>query len=104
MTVDRVKAPQKGQFVQSLRGRDRGEFAIIIAIEDERFVYIADGDKRKFDRPKKKSIRHLILEDEVSDEVVDSLSQVGRVSNGKLRYALNQFIEKKLTHAIEKGD
>lgn len=84
--MEALGGPRVGQFVQSLRGRDSGRIAIIIAIEDERFVWIADGNKRKFDRPKKKNIKHLILYDEISDEVVTSLLQSGRVTNGKLRF------------------
>ena len=51
--------PQLGQIVKVLRGRDQGKFAIIVGIVDSRFVLIADGDKRKFDQPKKKNLIHL---------------------------------------------
>jgi len=45
--------PHIGQIVLVNKGRDAGQFAVIIQHIDERFVLIADGDKRKFDSPKK---------------------------------------------------
>lgn len=47
--------PRLGQFVKVLRGRDAGKLAVIIGIEESRYVNIADGDKRKFDQPKRKT-------------------------------------------------
>lgn len=96
--------PELGQIVKVLRGRDTEKVAVIIGLVDERFVLIADGDKRKFDQPKKKNLLHLQLQDVISREVVDSLKETGRVTNGKLRYAVNKFVEREQTEAQEKGD
>lgn len=96
--------PQLGQFVKVLRGRDQGKIAIIVGVVNSRFVLIADGDKRKFDQPKKKNLIHLQLLDAYSSEVVDSLRESGRVTNGKLRYALSKFADAQATEAQEKGD
>lgn len=97
------KTPQLGQIVKILKGRDTGNFAIIVKIEDERFVYLADGDKRKFDRPKKKNLGHVELFDDIAEEVAASLHETGRVTNGKLRYALARYVETQ-TEAQMKGD
>ncbi len=96
--------PQLGQIVKVLRGREQGKYAVIVGIIDERFVLIADGDKRKFDQPKKKNRLHLQLLNVVSSEVADSLSETGRVTNGKLRFALNKFLERMQPDAQEKGE
>jgi len=93
MRVERIKEPRLGAIVKILRGRDQGHYAVIVAIEDERFVWIADGDRRKFDQPKKKNRLHLEVTDFVSSEVADSLQATGRVTNGKLRFALLKFLE-----------
>ncbi|WP_379136911.1 KOW motif-containing protein [Paenibacillus sp. sgz500958] len=97
-------SPQVGQLVKILRGKDAGEVAVVIEVIDSRFVHIADGDKRKFDGPKKKSILHLELSPIVSSEVVDSLVECGRVTNGKLRYAVMKFLKSESKSAVEKGD
>lgn len=95
--------PQFGQIVKILRGRDAGQYAVIVGIADARFVLIADGDKRKFAEPKKKSLIHLQLQEQISSEVVNSLNESGRVTNGKLRHAVSKFIETTANHA-QKGE
>lgn len=96
--------PKLGQIVKTIRGRDEGKYAIIVGIEDTRFVWIADGDKRKFDAPKKKNVLHLQMQDEISSEVMNSLLETNRVTNGKLRYALGKFMERLEIDAQEKGE
>jgi large subunit ribosomal protein L14e len=83
--------PQIGQFVKVLRGKDEESYAVIVAILDDRFVMIADGNKRRFDQPKKKNVLHLKLQPAISQEVSSSLLETGRVTNAKLRYAIQKF-------------
>jgi len=97
------RQPKIGQIVEILKGRDAGKLAVILTVLDERFVMIADGDKRKFDQPKKKNLLHLKLYDRISSEVASSLSETGRVTNGKLRYAV-QSVQNEQNGAHEKGD
>jgi large subunit ribosomal protein L14e len=103
--VSETDKPQLGQIVKILRGRDLNKYAVVIAIVDQRFLWIADGDKRKFDQPKKKNLLHLQLQDAISQEVVNSLLESGRVTNGKLRFALNKFVELQQVDApIQEGE
>ena len=102
--MNTVSSPQVGQLVRILKGKDAGEAAVVIAVVDSRFVYIADGDKRKFDGPKKKNIRHLELIPFISSEIVDSLEETGRVTNGKLRFAVMKYGGSAGKSAYEKGD
>ncbi|WP_042202343.1 KOW domain-containing RNA-binding protein [Paenibacillus camerounensis] len=97
-------SPQVGQIVRILKGKDAGEAAVVIAVVDSRFVFIADGDKRKFDGPKKKNIHHLELIPFISIEVVNSLEETGRVTNGKLRFAVMKYGDPAGKSAYEKGD
>ncbi|MGO4890140.1 KOW motif-containing protein [Anaerobacillus sp. MEB173] len=89
---DPESLPQVGQFVRVLRGRDAGELSVIVRIEDSRFVYIADGDKRKVDRAKKKNLLHLELIDYISPEVQSSIQETGRVTNARLRYVVSAYL------------
>ncbi|RJX36646.1 hypothetical protein D3P09_26675 [Paenibacillus pinisoli] len=84
-------SPQIGQIVKVLRGKDEESYAVVIGIIDERFVMIADGDKRRFDSPKKKNVLHLQLQPAVSQEVTTSLQESGRVTNAKLRYVIQKY-------------
>ncbi len=96
-------SPRIGQFVQIKRGRELSQYAIIIEIIDDKFVMLADGDKRKFDRPKKKNLHHVELLDHVSPEVEKSLRETNRVTNGKLRFAISKFVNETLAD-WKKGD
>jgi ribosomal protein L14E/L6E/L27E len=96
--------PQIGQIVRVIRGQDSGKYAVIIGVVDQRYVWIADGAKRKFDVPKKKNLIHLELLPMISSEVVTSLEMTGRVTNGKLRFALNHYVAHSSLDAHVKGE
>jgi large subunit ribosomal protein L14e len=102
--MDTSNMPQLGQIVRVSRGRDSGKYAVVIGVVDQRYVWIADGDKRKFDQPKKKNIIHLKLLPVISSEVAESLLETSRVTNGKLRFALNKYVDNLQTEALEKGE
>ena len=51
------------------------------------------GINESLTSPKRKICFILQLQDAISQEVVNSLLETGRVTNGKLRYALNKFVE-----------
>jgi large subunit ribosomal protein L14e len=85
--------PLLGQVVKVLRGKEHDSYAVIVGFIDSRAVWIADGERRKFDQPKRKNVLHLELTHFVSTEVASSIQETGRVTNGKLRYALLKFLE-----------
>ncbi len=92
-----------GQVVRVLQGREAGQYMIVIEQVDDRYVLLADGEKRKTNRPKKKNLHHIEMTDYVSPEVQNSLLETGRVTNGKLRFAISKFINEIVTE-LEKGD
>ncbi|MCI5958335.1 MAG: KOW domain-containing RNA-binding protein [Lachnospiraceae bacterium] len=47
-----------GKIAIAMAGHDKGHAYIIIKEEDG-FVYLVDGENRKLDNPKRKSIRHV---------------------------------------------
>ncbi|EPY06969.1 KOW domain-containing protein [Paenibacillus sp. E194] len=103
--MNEYSTPRLGQFVKVLQGRDESKYAVIIDIEESRYVKIADGDKRKFDQPKRKNLLHLELQPAISHEVVHSLHESGRVTNSKLRYVIAKYAEQQAAaHADEKGE
>ncbi|GMA50440.1 hypothetical protein GCM10025857_17970 [Alicyclobacillus contaminans] len=77
--------------VEITRGRDAGLVCVVIGQEADRFVYVADGDKRKAERPKKKNVLHVRNLPAVAHEVVDDLARHGKVTNAKLRHAVREF-------------
>ncbi|SEO75727.1 hypothetical protein SAMN04488134_11265 [Amphibacillus marinus] len=100
---DKDSRPAIGQVVQILQGREAGQYAIVIRIVDDRFVLLADGEKRKYDQPKQKSFNHINPTPYISPEVQNSLLETGRVTNGKLRFAISKFVNEVVTN-LKKGD
>ncbi|MCP3033159.1 KOW domain-containing RNA-binding protein [Halobacillus sp. A1] len=96
-------SPRIGQVVRIVQGREAGQYAVVIDILDGRFLLLADGEKRKYDRPKKKNLQHVELMDFVSPEVQNSLLETGRVTNGKLRFAVAKYVNEEVTD-LKKGD
>ncbi|MBA2176949.1 RNA-binding protein [Halobacillus locisalis] len=96
-------SPRLGQIVRIVQGREAGQYAVVIDVLDGRFVLLADGEKRKYDRPKKKNMQHIELMDFISPEVQNSLLETGRVTNGKLRFAVSKYVNELVTD-LKKGD
>ena len=78
-----------GTVVISKAGRDKGNFFIVLKTEDN-YAYIADGNLRKVDRPKKKKLRHLQLTNYVSQRILNPEQEI---TNSEVRKALAEYSE-----------
>ena len=74
-----------GQVVRSKAGRDRDKTFVVVGFEDEQYLYIADGDLRKVDKPKKKKIKHLSRTGIVLQDIAKKLENGKKVTNAELR-------------------
>ncbi|GGJ00914.1 hypothetical protein GCM10010885_07640 [Alicyclobacillus cellulosilyticus] len=83
--------PEIGRVVEVIRGRDAGTFAVVIGHEPDRFVLLADGDRRKVDRPKKKNVLHIRRTPVVATEIQEQLRAEGKITNARLRHVMKQF-------------
>lgn len=82
-----------GSIVYSKAGRDKGHYFIVIR-KDSEFAYLCDGDIRKFDKPKKKKIKHLSVTNEVCGVIAEKLDANGKIGNAELRRAIGEFCSK----------
>ncbi len=80
----------EGSIVRSIAGRDKGSLFIVISREGD-YVYLANGELRKVDRPKRKKLKHLQGTKTVSEFVQNKLASVGKVTNSEVRKALADF-------------
>lgn len=80
----------EGSIVRSIAGRDKGSLFIVISREGD-YVYLANGELRKVDRPKRKKLKHLQGTKSVSEFVQNKLAAVGKVTNSEVRKALADF-------------
>lgn len=51
-----------GMIATSRAGRDKGRIFAVVGIADEGSVYVADGDTRRLEKPKKKKLKHLAFQ------------------------------------------
>lgn len=86
------KTVQVGRLVCSTRGRDSGRFYLVVGIENETKVRVADGEGRKVENPKKKNIKHLKFYDIVAQEVVDKVRKGKRITNEDVRKELKNLV------------
>lgn len=80
----------EGSIVRSIAGRDKGDLFIVLAREGD-FVYLANGELRKVDRPKKKKLKHLQMTNSMSEFIHSKLHTQGKVTNSEVRKALAEF-------------
>lgn len=80
-----------GEIVRSKAGRDRGKHFVVLSLEKEQYLYIADGDLRKVDKPKKKKTKHLAKTGIVLTEVAEKLKNGKKVTNTELRRNLGDL-------------
>ena len=82
---------QLGRVVVSIAGRDAGNYFIIVGIESESIVLIADGVIRKLDKPKRKKLKHLVLKPQISKIIGDKLKEGKKVFDPEIKSALLNF-------------
>ncbi len=78
-----------GSVVRSRAGRDKGGLFIVLAADGE-YAYIADGELRRAERPKKKKLKHLQGTYEVSELIASKLNAAETVTSSEVRKALAQ--------------
>ncbi len=78
-----------GSVVRSKAGRDKGGLFIVIA-RDSEYAYLADGDRRRAENPKKKKLRHIQVSGKIA-EAVKAEAEAGLVTNIQVRKALAEI-------------
>lgn len=73
---------QKGSIVRALAGRDKGGFFVVLGVEGS-YALIADGKRRRIQRPKRKKLMHLAP----THTVYNGLTE----TNPQIRKAIKEF-------------
>lgn len=74
---------KRGSLVMATAGREKG-FCYVAAEVSGGFVYIADGRKRKIEKPKRKNIKHI--------SPVGVVVQEQELTNKKIRQLINEYL------------
>jgi len=82
-----------GQIVLSKCGRDKKKYFFVVQIDESReYVFIADGDSRRMERPKKKKIKHVVPL-HIDETIKDKLLIGSKITNADLKKHLKIYIE-----------
>ncbi|MCL6634672.1 MAG: KOW domain-containing RNA-binding protein [Peptococcaceae bacterium] len=84
---------QIGHLVCSTQGRDSGRFYLVVGIENESRVRVADGEGRKVEKPKVKNVKHLKFFDVVAGELMNKVQSGKRITNAVVRKELKSLVE-----------
>lgn len=76
--------------MQSKKGRDRGAFYLVLAVQGN-LALAADGRKRGVANPKKKNRRHLQATGKVAADLAQRLKAGESISNGEIREIITGF-------------
>ncbi len=68
----------KGSIVKALAGRDKGNFFVVVDV-DLTYAYLADGRRRKVERPKKKKLIHIVPTNTIIEGSFETNPQIKRI-------------------------
>lgn len=77
-----------GRAVVSTQGHDRGRAFLVVAVPDEKYVLLADGDTRKLANPKKKQLKHVRPTPHTFPEALDTVLVRAGAADAAIRKAL----------------
>ncbi len=85
----------QGCVVRSKAGRDEGRYFIVLSLDGDEFAYVADGNLRKVEKPKRKRVKHLYVTEELVYSLQSKLMAGERVENHEIRNSLETFKQKE---------
>ena len=83
---------QIGQVVYSKSGHDKGDVQMIVGVEGD-FLLLADGRKRRLEKPKRKKKMHIQPTLFVEEEVAAKLQQGAYMLDADIKKALKKYRE-----------
>lgn len=81
-----------GQVVRSKCGRDAGKHFVVVG-KEQNYVFLADGDMRKVEAPKKKNIKHIQVTAVRLPGIEDTDTGEKNLSNKEIRRGLKELLE-----------
>lgn len=60
-----------GKVVSSIAGRDKNYLYVIVDQLDNDYMLLSNGNKKTIQMPKKKKLKHILVLDDINDEIKD---------------------------------
>lgn len=84
----KAQANEIGRVVISKQGHDKDRMFVVVALVDESYVLIADGNTRKLASPKKKKCKHLRALPDCAAEALSPQHRQAGTADAAIRKAL----------------
>jgi ribosomal protein L14E/L6E/L27E len=81
-----------GQIVYSKAGRDRNRYFVVVGIPWDEYVLVVDGDLRKVENPKRKKIKHLIIQDLIALDIKQKLEDNVKINDSDIINSLESVV------------
>lgn len=81
---------QNGQMVYSKSGHDKGDVLVVVGVEGQ-YLQLADGKRRKLEKPKRKKIIHVQPTNYVDTNLRDKLEEQAYVLNADIAKAIRSY-------------
>ena len=83
-----------GNVVQALAGKENGQIFVIVRLDDK-YAYLSNGKRLEYDKPKKKSLKHVKLYDEeaLTEEALSGKDE-------KVNALIRKFLSKKRSEHV----
>ena len=74
-----------GHVVLSKAGRDKGKKFMVLSVDDTgSYVYVADGNLRRVENPKKKKLRHLDMTGDMLEKLAEKIRDGRPLQNSEI--------------------
>ena len=74
-----------GHVVLSKAGRDKGKKFMVLSVDDTgSYVYVADGNLRRVENPKKKKLRHLDMTGDMLEKLAEKIMEGKQLQNSEI--------------------
>ena len=78
----------KSNIVRSNAGRDKGKLFVVLAVDGEDYLLLADGKSRKVESPKRKKRRHVLFVSAEETRLAEKIKSEEKITNSELRRTL----------------
>lgn len=78
--------------MKSIAGRDKGNLFVVVKIDDdEKYVYLVDGNIRKVENPKRKKIKHIELTNYYDETLTERIIKKRKLTNQEVKKFLREI-------------
>lgn len=74
-----------GKVVLSRAGRDTNHLYVVVRQTEDDYVFLSNGDTKSINKPKKKKIKHLIILEDIDDELLSSIKSCDKSTDLKIK-------------------